>query len=80
MCNEPICKCGYDSCLNGGLFVPSSCSCICRDPYNGYRCESLITSTNRPCAIKSCNNGGKLNANSCSCECKNSKLLEKSLF
>jgi hypothetical protein len=45
MCNQPICKCGYDSCLNGGSFIPSTCSCICSFQYTGFRCNTLIPTT-----------------------------------
>ena len=45
MCNQPICKCGYDSCLNGGLFISNACSCVCSFQYTGFRCNTLIPTT-----------------------------------
>jgi hypothetical protein len=76
MCQQPICKCGFDSCLNGGQFVPSLCSCLCTAQFKGNRCEtSLVTTTTTTslqitCAPNlSCLNGGKLNNKTCSCDC-----------
>ena len=45
MCQQSICKCGFDSCLNGGLFIASTCSCICPLSYTGSRCDNLIYTT-----------------------------------
>ena len=81
MCQQPICKCGFDSCLNGGFFSASTCSCICPTQYTGIRCDNLIaattlkatsttTTTKSACAMQlTCLNGGKLNAVTCNCEC-----------
>jgi hypothetical protein len=76
MCNLPICKCGFDSCLNGGQFIPSLCLCLCQPEYKGVRCEisattllTTATSTKNACQNLKCTNGGKFNENTCSCEC-----------
>ena len=77
MCNQPICKCGFDSCLNGGFFFAGGCSCICPTQYTGIRCDTLApattvvttTTTANVCTLKQCLNGGKFNQTSCLCEC-----------
>jgi hypothetical protein len=74
MCNQPICKCGFDSCLNGGFFMASSCSCICSSQYSGVRCENLIltttvATTKAACTILPCLNNAKQNQATCKCEC-----------
>jgi hypothetical protein len=72
LCNQPICKCGFDSCLNGGFFLASSCSCICHSQYRGVRCENSIISTNntKECPELDCFNGAKINKETCKCDCK----------
>lgn len=82
MCNKDICKCGFDSCSNGGIFLSSSCSCVCPvSQYTGIRCETIMavttsTTTSKPsCSMISCLNGGKLNSITCKCECKNKHIL-----
>ena len=74
MCNQVICKCGFDSCLNGGFFVAPSCSCICPSQYTGVRCENLIstpiaTTTRTTCVLLPCLNNAKQNQATCKCEC-----------
>ena len=77
MCNLPICKCGFDSCLNGGQFIPSLCLCICQFEYTGTRCETSFTAltttsttTKNACQrVLKCTNGGKYDENTCSCDC-----------
>ena len=39
MCQQPICKCGFDSCLNGGFFNEKTCLCECPEHYTGNRCD-----------------------------------------
>ena len=76
-CQQVICKCGFDSCLNGGVFSPSTCTCACSPQYTGIRCETLIstttatttTSVNKCIQQLPCLNGGKQNQVTCSCEC-----------
>jgi hypothetical protein len=80
MCQQPVCRCGFDSCLNGGVFMASTCSCVCPAQYTGQRCNSLITTTpqtttttttRNPCAQQlPCLNGAKQSAVTCRCECK----------
>lgn len=79
MCNQPICKCGFDSCLNGGFFFEAQCSCICPTQFIGTRCETPIvqtttlapTTTVQKCAIQlPCLNGAKLNQATCKCDCE----------
>ena len=76
MCEQIICKCGFDSCLNDGKFIASNCSCACQAQYTGTRCENLITTTKTLLSLKQrcnfgleCLNGGKLNLKTCTCEC-----------
>jgi hypothetical protein len=74
-CNHVICKCGFDSCLNGGLFSLFTCSCSCPTQFRGIRCETLISTTTtttvkRLCAQQlQCMNGGKQSDITCACEC-----------
>lgn len=42
MCSSPICNCGMDSCLNGGTFNPSTCSCDCPLPFSGSVCQNCL--------------------------------------
>lgn len=42
MCKLPICKCGFDSCLNGGTFDSFSCQCNCLIGFTGNRCDVRI--------------------------------------
>lgn len=72
MCQMPICKCGFDSCLNGGQFASPICSCICPNQFTGRRCDIFLTTTSTySCALKlSCLNGAKQNPITCKCECK----------
>ena len=79
MCQQPICKCGFDSCLNGGFFLASSCVCICPSQYTGIRCDSLITTTTtlatttKKCALQlPCMNGAVQDPITCNCKCNNS--------
>ena len=76
MCQQPICKCGFDSCLNAGQFVASLCSCLCPVQFRGDRCETSVitttttTSSKTACAQSlTCLNGGKLNNRTCTCDC-----------
>ena len=75
MCNEPVCRCGFDSCLNGGFFSSATCTCICPAQFNGIRCENLLTTlasttTAQKCAFQlPCQNGARFNTNTCKCEC-----------
>lgn len=77
MCNMVVCRCGFDTCLNGGFFISSSCSCICPPQYTGIRCDFLApvaitttTTTPPPCINKlPCLSGGKLNLVTCNCDC-----------
>jgi hypothetical protein len=81
MCNEPICRCGFDSCLNGGFFSGAACSCICSSQFTGTRCENLVsttasTSTAQRCAFQlPCQNGARFNTNTCKCECNKILLI-----
>ena len=75
-CQHVICKCGFDSCLNGGLFSSSTCSCSCSNQFSGLLCETLIstttttTTTKKVCTqILQCMNGGKQSDVTCACEC-----------
>ena len=81
MCQQAICKCGFDSCLNSGIFIANSCSCFCPAQYTGTRCESLVTAsstttnailttTTSACSLLPCLNGAKQNTVTCKCECK----------
>jgi hypothetical protein len=81
MCNLPICKCGFDSCLNGGTFDSNTCQCSCPITYTGNRCDVIIkvlatsttitTKTTSKCTQKlNCINGAQLNDLTCKCECK----------
>jgi hypothetical protein len=79
MCGQPICRCGFDSCLNGGIFMASTCTCSCPTQFNGARCENMITTTTRPTTTVSqcsqllpCLNGAKQSPVTCKCECKKS--------
>jgi hypothetical protein len=78
MCNMVVCRCGFDTCLNGGFFISSSCSCICPPQYTGIRCDfsapfvitTTTTTTAPPCINKlPCLSGGKLNLVTCNCDC-----------
>ena len=81
MCNEPICRCGFDSCLNGGFFSGATCSCICSSQFTGTRCENLVsttasTSTAQRCAFQlPCQNSARFNTNTCKCECNKILLI-----
>lgn len=77
MCQQPICKCGFDSCLNGGQFVASMCSCLCPAQFKGVRCETSVTTTTTTTSTKilcpqilTCTNSGKFNNQTCKCDCK----------
>ena len=85
MCKLPVCKCGFDSCLNGGTFDSNTCQCNCPVMYTGNRCDVLIKvitstftsfstkikTTTRICLQKlNCINGAQLNDLTCKCECK----------
>ena len=77
MCNQIICKCGFDSCSNGGTFISSACVCLCAAQYVGDRCDNLVTTTKATtltsmnCTEKlPCLNGAKYNELTCKCECK----------
>jgi hypothetical protein len=77
MCGLPICKCGFDSCLNGGQFLPLLCICVCINQYTGRRCDSFMTTTpttTKFVCTQKCLNGAKFNSISCKCEC-NYKIL-----
>ena len=91
MCRLAICQCGFDSCLNGGQFIPALCSCICPALYKGTRCEFLISTTllsttttsttttisKKVCSnILQCTNGGKFNESTCACECNFTNKIE----
>lgn len=65
MCNHPACSCGIDTCLNGGFFDASTCSCKCPANFYGRVCESFSTCG----TILTCQNFGNFNATSCRCEC-----------
>ena len=45
LCNQPICECGFDSCLNGGTFNNLSCTCNCPAQFYGQRCSNPVTTT-----------------------------------
>ena len=83
LCSQPICKCGFDSCLNGGVFISSSCLCACPVQYTGIRCENLtVTTTTTTVATKKCSvqlpcmNGAKQNPSTCNCDCKYHHLFK----
>ena len=70
-CKQTICQCGFDTCLNGGTFLPSTCSCKCEAQYGGTRCDTLLATTKAKvgCQAIPCQNGGKKNETNCQCEC-----------
>ena len=61
LCDQPICKCGFSNCTNGGTFVSESCKCDCIPPFYGYRCNL--------CPALKCLNGGTFNSATCKCDC-----------
>jgi hypothetical protein len=65
MCQAPICTngCGYDTCLNGGTFDATKCSCTCPAPWAGKTCENQCATT------LSCKNGASFNGKTCVCDC-----------
>ncbi len=75
MCNQTICRCGFDSCLNGGFFYEPSCLCICPTQFVGIRCDNLTTTqptttVKISCPVKlDCLNGALQNPKTCKCEC-----------
>jgi len=82
MCNQPECKCGFDSCLNGGYFYAATCTCFCATGFTGTICETSLaattptTTTNAPTTTTtacpqsmSCQNGAKQSRTSCKCDC-----------
>ncbi len=64
MCNETICECGLDTCLNGGIFDQTTCSCQCPRNYYGLVCENFTACP----FVLTCLNG-KFNPTICNCEC-----------
>ena len=65
MCSNPACTCGYDECLNGGVFDPITCQCDCPFGIYGKVCENLSQ-----CAvIYECENLGTFNPTTCACDC-----------
>ena len=78
MCNQTICKCGFDSCLNGGFFYEASCLCICPNQFTGIRCDNLTSTAQTTTTITTkktcpqqlqCLNGAKQNTVTCNCDC-----------
>lgn len=65
LCNAPVCACGLDACLNGGVFDPYTCSCQCPEHYSGEVCQHYSK-----CAqILSCEHQGTFNEDTCTCDC-----------
>ena len=79
MCKQPICKCGFDSCLNDGRFDATNCACVCSKEFTGSRCETLLNTTvpklNDCTQSLVCQNGARLNPNTCKCECRHQFTL-----
>lgn len=65
MCKSQVCTCGYDECLNGGVFDPQSCRCNCPTNYYGRVCENFSTCS----YLLTCENFASFNAQSCACSC-----------
>jgi len=64
MCNSTICKCGFNQCLNGGVFNASSCSCSCVAPYSGKICETVTQCSQQLQCLN-----GQFNNKTCICDC-----------
>ncbi|CAF0908540.1 unnamed protein product [Brachionus calyciflorus] len=64
MCGSIACKCGFDRCLNEGIFNQESCSCTCPLEFDGPLCEKRKT-----CEVSSCKNEGHVRLDTCECEC-----------
>lgn len=65
MCDEPVCECGLDSCLNDGHFNQVTCSCECPSNFYGSICQNFTACP----YILSCENG-EFNATTCNCDCE----------
>ena len=72
LCNQTICRCGIDSCLNNGVFNDALCTCKCPIQFGGQRCEKIIPDP-IDCNKLSCKDLGELTSfcpTKCLCEPK----------
>lgn len=83
MCDNPICTCGFETCLNNGTFNATTCSCTCPVGFYGSTCESTSPTVSLVCPTyvqRTCQNGARFNRTLCKCDCnfnfiKISKIL-----
>lgn len=73
LCNNAICACGFNHCLNGGTFHANNCTCECPAGFFGTTCESTDPVEPTICPPSEhfhCQNQGIFNNRTCACNCK----------
>ena len=78
MCENTICTCGFDTCLNNGTFNSQTCSCTCLPGFYGSTCESTSPTVSLVCPsyfTRTCQNGASFNRTRCKCDCNKTGIL-----